>query len=127
MPSARDKRRRRRQSLRKASTMNTTTGERYPLADKTVWRVGYGAMQLAGDGVYGPPRERDEALAVLRAAVDAGVDHIDTAQYYGPGVVNSLIREALFPYPDGLALVSKVGGCRDADQHHVEEDAGGAL
>ena len=58
---------------------------RYRLGDKAVWRVGYGAMQLAGDGVYGPPRDRDEAIAVLRAAVDAGVDHIDTAQYYGPG------------------------------------------
>jgi len=99
--------------------MNTTTGDRYRLADKTVWRVGYGAMQLAGDGVYGPPRDLDEALAVLRAAVDAGVDHIDTAQFYGPGVVNSLIREALFPYPDGLALVSKVAARRD--------DSGGVL
>jgi aryl-alcohol dehydrogenase-like predicted oxidoreductase len=58
---------------------------RYPLADKAVWRVGYGAMQLAGDNVYGPPRDRDEAIAVLRAAVEAGVDHIDTAQYYGQG------------------------------------------
>jgi pyridoxine 4-dehydrogenase len=86
---------------------------RYRLADKSVWRVGYGAMQLAGDGVYGPPRDRDEAIAVLRAAVDAGVDHIDTAQYYGPGVVNELIREALHPYPDGLALVSKVAARRD--------------
>jgi aryl-alcohol dehydrogenase-like predicted oxidoreductase len=86
---------------------------RYRLADKTVWRVGYGAMQLAGDGVYGPPRDRDEAIAVLRAAVDAGVDHIDTAQYYGPAVVNELIREALHPYPDGLALVSKVAARRD--------------
>jgi pyridoxine 4-dehydrogenase len=93
--------------------MDTRTGDRYRLAGKTVWRVGYGAMQLAGDGVYGPPRDRDEALAVLRAALDAGVDHIDTAQYYGPGVVNSLIREALFPYPDGLALVSKVAARRD--------------
>jgi pyridoxine 4-dehydrogenase len=93
--------------------MNTTTGDRYRLADKTVWRVGYGAMQLAGDGVYGPPRDLQEALAVLRTAVDAGVDHIDTAQFYGPGVVNSLIREALFPYPDGLALVSKVAARRD--------------
>jgi pyridoxine 4-dehydrogenase len=96
-----------------APTMNTSTGDRYRLADKTVWRVGYGAMQLAGDGVYGPPHDRDEALAVLRAALDAGVDHIDTAQYYGPGVVNSLIREALFPYPEGLALVSKVAARRD--------------
>jgi pyridoxine 4-dehydrogenase len=99
--------------------MDTRTVDRYRLAGKTVWRVGYGAMQLAGDGVYGPPRDRDEALAVLRAVIDAGVDHIDTAQYYGPGVVNSLIREALFPYPDGLALVSKVAARRD--------DSGGVL
>jgi len=86
---------------------------RYRIADKAVWRVGYGAMQLAGDGVFGPPRDRDEAVAVLRAAVEAGVDHIDTAQYYGPGVVNELIRDALHPYPDGLALVSKVAARRD--------------
>ena len=99
--------------------MDTRTGDRYRLAGKTVWRVGYGAMQLAGDGVYGPPRDRDEALAVLRTALDAGVDHLDTAQYYGPGVVNSLIREALFPYPDGLALVSKVAVRPD--------DSGGVL
>src|ERR1700719_2603095 len=93
--------------------MNTSMRSRYRLADKAVWRVGYGAMQLAGDGVFGPPRERDEAVAVLRAAVEAGVDHIDTAQYYGPGVVNELIRDALHPYPDGLALVSKVAARRD--------------
>jgi pyridoxine 4-dehydrogenase len=93
--------------------MNTSMRSRYRLADKAVWRVGYGAMQLAGDGVFGPPRDRDEAIAVLRAAVDAGVDHIDTAQYYGPGVVNELIRDALHPYPDGLALVSKVAARRD--------------
>ena len=86
---------------------------RYHVGDKSVWRVGYGAMQLAGDGVFGPPRDREEAIAVLRAAVDAGVDHIDTAQYYGPGVVNRLIREALFPYPNELALVSKVAARRD--------------
>lgn len=89
------------------------TSDRYDLADKTVWRVGYGAMQLTGDGVFGPPRDRHEAVAVLRAATDAGVNHIDTAQYYGPGVVNELIREALFPYPDELALVSKVAARRD--------------
>jgi aryl-alcohol dehydrogenase-like predicted oxidoreductase len=71
-------------------------------------------MQLAGDGVFGPPRDRDEALRVLRAAVAAGVDHIDTAQYYGVGTVNELIREALYPYPDGLAIVSKVAARRDA-------------
>jgi pyridoxine 4-dehydrogenase len=99
--------------------MNTSTPTRYRLADKAVWRVGYGAMQLAGDGVYGPPRDGDEAIAVLRAAVDGGIDHIDTAQYYGPGVVNELIREALSPYPDGLALVSKVAARRD--------DSGGVL
>jgi pyridoxine 4-dehydrogenase len=93
--------------------MNTSIASRYRLADKVVWRVGYGAMQLAGDGVFGPPRDRDEAIAVLRAAVDAGVEHIDTAQYYGPGVVNEIIREALYPYPDGLALVSKVAARRD--------------
>jgi pyridoxine 4-dehydrogenase len=93
--------------------MNSSMGSRYRIADKEVWRVGYGAMQLAGDGVFGPPRDRDEAIAVLRAAVEAGVDHIDTAQYYGPGVVNELIREALHPYPDGLALVSKVAARRD--------------
>jgi len=93
--------------------MNTSMRSRYRLADKAVWRVGFGAMQLAGDGVFGPPRDRDEAIAVLRAAVDAGVDHIDTAQYYGPGVVNELIREALSPYPDELALVSKVAARRD--------------
>ena len=75
------------------------------------WRVrraGYGAMQLAGDGAFGPPRDRDEALRVLRAAIEAGVDHVDTAQFYGAGTVNELIREALHPYPDGLAIVSKV-------------------
>jgi len=93
-------------------TMATSTPDRYALADKTVGRMGYGAMQLVGgDGLQ--VRDRDEALAVLRAAVEAGVDHIDTAQYYGPGLVNELIREALYPYPEGLALVSKVGGCFD--------------
>jgi pyridoxine 4-dehydrogenase len=93
--------------------VNALTGDSYRLGNKVVSRVGYGAMQLAGDGVFGPPRDRDEAIAVLRAAIDAGVDHIDTAEYYGPGVVNQLIREALFPYPDNLALVSKVAAKRD--------------
>jgi pyridoxine 4-dehydrogenase len=85
----------------------------FALGPWRVRRIGYGAMQLAGDGVFGPPRDRDEALRVLRAAVDGGVDHIDTAQYYGPGVVNELIREALYPYPTGLAIVSKVAARRD--------------
>jgi aryl-alcohol dehydrogenase-like predicted oxidoreductase len=80
----------------------------------TVHRMGFGAMQLPGPHVMGPPRDRDAALAVLRRAVELGVDHIDTAQYYGPDVANELIREALHPYPDGLALVSKVGAVRDA-------------
>jgi aryl-alcohol dehydrogenase-like predicted oxidoreductase len=85
----------------------------HALGGRRVRRIGYGAMQLAGDNVFGPPRDRDEALRVLRAAVDSGVDHIDTAQYYGPGVVNELIREALHPYPADLAIVSKVGARRD--------------
>jgi pyridoxine 4-dehydrogenase len=89
-------------------------GGSFALGSWQVRRAGYGAMQLAGDGVFGPPRDRDEALRVLRAAVDAGVDHIDTAQFYGPGTVNQLIREALHPYPEGLAIVSKVAARRDA-------------
>jgi pyridoxine 4-dehydrogenase len=88
--------------------------QRYPLGPFSVSRIGFGAMQLPGPGVFGPPRDRAEALAVLRRAVELGVDHIDTAQYYGPGVANELIREALHPYPGTLALVSKVGARRDA-------------
>src|ERR1700736_2282457 len=83
------------------------------LAGRQVARIGFGAMQLPGPGVWGPPRDRGEALKVLRRALELGVDHIDTAQYYGPGVANELIREALHPYPDNLALVSKVGARRD--------------
>ena len=83
------------------------------LGDATVGRIGYGAMQLAGPGVFGPPRDRDAALAVLRRAVEFGVDHIDTSQYYGPDVVNELIHEALHPYPEDLVLVTKVGARRD--------------
>jgi pyridoxine 4-dehydrogenase len=86
----------------------------YSLGSVTVSRVGFGAMQLPGPGVFGPPRDRDAALAVLRRAVELGVNHIDTAQAYGPDVANELIRTALFPYPDNLALVSKVGVRRDA-------------
>lgn len=83
------------------------------LAGHRVARIGFGAMQLPGPGVWGPPRNRDTALAVLRRAVELGVNHIDTAQYYGPGVSNELIRAALYPYPEDLVLVSKVGGDRD--------------
>ena len=105
------------------STGRRRTPGRYRLADKVVSRMGYGAMQLSGDGVFGPPRDRDEAIAVLRAAADAGVDHIDTAQFYGAGVVNELIREALHPYPDGLALVSKVAAGRDdSDPEQLRAD-----
>jgi aryl-alcohol dehydrogenase-like predicted oxidoreductase len=79
----------------------------------TVNRIGFGAMQLAGPGVFGPPRDPDAARAVLRRAAELGVDHIDTSQYYGPDVVNDLIREALYPYPTGLRLATKVGARRD--------------
>src|SRR4051794_35495032 len=89
--------------------MNTTSF----LGDKPVNRIGFGAMQLAGPGVFGPPRDRDAAQAVLRRAIELGVDHIDTSQYYGPDVVNELIRETLHPYPEGLKLVTKVGARRD--------------
>lgn len=87
--------------------------QRFSLGQFTIGRVGFGAMQLPGPGVFGLPRDHDEAIAVLRRAVELGVDHIDTAQFYGPNVANELIREALHPYPDDLALVSKVGGRRD--------------
>ncbi len=83
------------------------------IGNKPVNRIGFGAMQLAGPGVFGPPRDPDGARAVLRRAIELGVDHIDTAQYYGPDVVNDLIREALHPYPGNLKLVTKVGGRRD--------------
>ena len=83
------------------------------LGDKTVNRIGFGTMQLAGPGVFGPPRDPEAARAVLRRAVELGVDHIDTAQYYGPDVVNELIRDTLHPYPEGLRLVTKVGARRD--------------
>ncbi|MGW2730288.1 oxidoreductase [Streptomyces sp. NPDC001494] len=86
-----------------------------PADGLTLTRMGYGAMQLAGPHVFGPPEDRARAVAVLRAAVDAGITHIDTADFYGPVVVNELIREALHPYPDGLRIVTKVGARRGAD------------
>jgi aryl-alcohol dehydrogenase-like predicted oxidoreductase len=89
--------------------MNKTTH----LGDKPINRIGLGAMQLAGPGVFGPPRDPQGARAVLRRAIELGVDHIDTAQYYGPDVVNDLIRDTLYPYPENLKLVTKVGGRRD--------------
>src|SRR5258708_22159319 len=87
------------------------------LGGKPINRMGFGAMQLAGPGVFGPPSDPPAARAVLRRAIELGVDHIDTSQYYGPDVVNDLIREALYPYPENLKLVTKVGARRD--------DAGG--
>ena len=87
----------------------------FRLGDRSVRRMGYGAMQLAGPGVFGPPRDRGEAVAVLRAAVDAGVNHIDTSDFYGPHVTNEIIREALHPYPDDLVIVTKVGAKRGDD------------
>jgi aryl-alcohol dehydrogenase-like predicted oxidoreductase len=83
------------------------------IGDKPLNRMGFGAMQLAGPGVFGPPRDPDGARAVLRRAIELGVDHIDTAQYYGPEVVNDLIRQTLHPYPENLKLATKVGGRRD--------------
>jgi pyridoxine 4-dehydrogenase len=85
----------------------------FPIGQFSVARIGFGAMQLPGPGVFGPPRDREQALKVLRRAVELGVDHIDTAQFYGPDVANELIREALHPYPENLVLVSKVGARRD--------------
>lgn len=90
-------------------------GGTYHLGDLEVTRVGYGAMQLAGPGVFGPPKDRDEAIRVLREVVEQGITHIDTSDYYGPYVTNELIREALHPYPDDLHIVTKVGARRDAE------------
>ena len=90
-------------------------GGRYSFGDHDVARVGYGAMQLAGKGVFGPPRDRAGAIAVLRAAVESGVDHIDTSDYYGPHVTNQIIREALHPYRDDLVIVTKIGARRGED------------
>jgi pyridoxine 4-dehydrogenase len=87
----------------------------FKLGDRTVKRLGYGAMQLAGPGVFGPPKDRDAALAVLREAVARGVNHIDTGDFYGPHITNKLIREALHPYPDDLVIVTKIGARRGAD------------
>ena len=93
----------------------TTTAEKsgqFTLGDRTVHRIGYGAMQLSGPHVMGPPADRDAAVAVLRRAVELGVDHIDTSDYYGPHVTNEIIREALHPYPEHLTIVTKVGARR---------------
>ncbi len=96
------------------STLSTSLpGGTWPLGDLAVTRFGYGAMQLAGPGVMGPPADHDSALAVLREVIDLGITHIDTADAYGPRVTNQLIREALHPYPESLHIVTKVGAIRD--------------
>ena len=88
----------------------------YAFGGRTVNRLGYGAMQLAGPGVFGPPKDRPAALAVLREAVARGVNHIDTSDFYGPHVTNQLIREALHPYPEDLVIVTKIGARRGEDE-----------
>lgn len=102
-------------------TTQILPGGRFPLggAALTVNRMGYGAMQLAGPGVWGPPRDLDEAVAVLREAVASGVDHIDTSDFYGPHVTNQIIRQALHPYPKGLVIVTKLGARRGEDKSWI--------
>jgi pyridoxine 4-dehydrogenase len=96
-------------------TFTAEKSGQFPLGDRAVHRIGYGAMQLAGPHVTGPPADRDGAIAVLRRAVELGVNHIDTSDYYGPHVTNEIIREALHPYPDDLTIVTKVGARRTPD------------
>jgi len=98
-----------------STTSTSLPGGTFTMGDLTVTRTGYGAMQLAGPGVFGPPADRDAAIAVLRAVVDLGITHIDTSDFYGPHVTNQIIKEALHPYPEGLHLVTKVGARRDAE------------
>lgn len=108
-----------------SDTTNGKLGGRFtfPGTSKAVNRMGYGAMQLAGPGVWGPPRNPEEAVAVLREAVAAGVDHIDTSDFYGPHVTNQIIREALYPYPDGLVIVTKLGARRPPDRSWQRADS----
>src|SRR5258706_10225282 len=118
-----------RQMRAPGSTMHTRTGMLHqadlagsftlPGTSMTLNRMGYGAMQLAGPQVWGPPRDVDAAIAVLREAVDAGVNHIDTSDFYGPHVTNQLIKQALHPYPEGLVIVTKLGARRGADKSWV--------
>jgi aryl-alcohol dehydrogenase-like predicted oxidoreductase len=103
------------------------TSGTFHLGDLSVHRLGYGAMQLAGPGVFGPPKDRDAALAVLRAAIESGVDHLDTSDFYGPHVTNQLIREALHPYRDDLVIVTKVGARRDEKGGWLPAFASGEL
>jgi len=96
-------------------TSHDLPGGSYRVGDLELTRVGYGAMQLAGPGVFGPPKDRDGAIAVLRTVVELGINHIDTSDFYGPHVTNEIIREALAPYPDDLHIVTKVGARRDEE------------
>jgi len=99
----------------------------FELGTRKVKRLGYGAMQLAGPGVFGPPKDRAAALAVLREAVASGANHIDTCDYYGPHVTNQIIREALHPYPDDLTIVTKIGARRGADASWLPANSPAAL
>jgi pyridoxine 4-dehydrogenase len=108
--------------------VSTLPGGTFTMAgDLTVTRMGYGAMQLAGPGVFGPPRDRGAAIALLREAVELGVTHIDTSDFYGPHITNQIIREALHPYPGSLRIVTKVGALRDAEGGWVQARAPGQL
>jgi aryl-alcohol dehydrogenase-like predicted oxidoreductase len=109
------------------TSVKSQPGGTYQLGDLTVSRVGFGAMQLAGPGVFGPPADRDQAVAVLREAVELGVTHIDTADFYGPYVTNEVIREALAPYPRDVHIVTKVGAVRDAAGGWVQQQTPAAL
>src|SRR6185437_5448229 len=102
-------------STRRITMTNIDRSGTFNLGTRRVKRLGYGAMQLAGPGVFGPPKDPDAARAVLREAVASGVNHIDTSDYYGPHVTNHIIREALQPYPDDLVIVTKIGARRGAD------------
>ncbi|WP_416423745.1 aldo/keto reductase family oxidoreductase [Pseudomonas sp. App30] len=104
-----------------------STATHFTLGHRPVNRLGYGAMQLAGPGVFGPPKDRDAALAVLRAAIASGVNHIDTSDFYGPHVTNQLIREALAPYPQDLVIVTKVGARRGDDGAWLRADSAAEL
>src|SRR5260221_12986033 len=101
--------------MAKIVTSNIDQSSTFTLGTRTVKRLGYGAMQLAGPGVFGPPKDPDAARAVLREAVASGVNHIDTSDFYGPHVTNQLIRETLHPYPDDLVIVTKIGARRGGD------------
>ena len=104
--------------MTRETNVGAKLGDRFTLTNTSIHvsRMGYGAMKLAGPGVWGPPRDADSAVAILREAVASGVNHIDTSDFYGPHVTNQIIKKALHPYPDGLVIVTKVGARRGADK-----------